>query len=182
MAVNTYYFDGSDVAATDSGSTWSNVTNVDDGDIDTDMTSNSDPSSTVTIQGTNAPSGSTGISQVRARIYGGSSVITTSNTWTVYVDGQGQTLATVSDAITPTEGWSSYTTLSTPTGGWDWTKVQGLETTFVVTSNFLSAVVGVSRIEVEVTSDDPEYYKTSRVSGTINSSGLNRNIIMFSDE
>lgn len=103
-SLRTYYFDGSDVAATQDGSGWSNVTNSDDGDTGTyanTSTTGSKSANYIEIQGTNAPATGGTIVQVKMRKYGYS--------------------------------WSDYVTLSTPTGGWTWAKIQALETRSWVT-------------------------------------------------
>jgi len=97
--VATYYFDGSDVAATDSGTDWTGVTNADDGDIDTDATTSTAGTETTNylqIEGTNAPASGGSISLVRSRTHNGI-------------------------------GFSGYTTVPAPVGGWTWAILQGLE-------------------------------------------------------
>ena len=96
----TYYFDGSDSAASDPGGVWSNETNADDGSTTTDAenTTNSgtESSNYLQIEGTNATDPGGTPTSVRARRHNGSD-------------------------------WDPYFSLSEPSGGWTWTKIAGLE-------------------------------------------------------
>ncbi len=100
-----YYFDGSDAAATDPNTAWSSDANAFDGNLTTaatQTTTSSQSSGFLKAEGTNATATGGPITQVRARVYGkGSS------------DGSAS--------------YGSYTTLSAPTGGWTWTKLDALE-------------------------------------------------------
>ena len=99
MATDTYYFDGSDAAASDPDSAWTDETNADDGNVATlasTATNGSESSNYLQIEGTNSPSSGGAITQVRARVNTGSSFL-------------------------------AYSTLSAPAGGWTWEKLQGLE-------------------------------------------------------
>lgn len=100
----TYYFDGSDAVATDPNAVWTNETNADDGDTGTfadTTTAGSTSSNYLMIEGTNAPASGDPIATVRARLY-----------W---------------DSNSDAPQWSTYSTLTTATGGWTWDKVQALE-------------------------------------------------------
>ena len=104
MPVATYYFDGSDAAATDPSAVWTDETNADDGSTVTYASVASSGSVSVNfilIEGTDSPASGDGIIRVRARVYGGSNL-----------DGG---------------NYGSYYTLTTPTGGWTWAVLQALE-------------------------------------------------------
>lgn len=219
-STSTYFFDGSDVAAFDSGATWSDVTNADDGNLGTFAFSGAASSSTLSVEGTNAPADGGEITQVRFRVYGKSTIGTTI-TATVYEDGGVNSLGVVSAIDGNDPAWSSYTTLSTHSGGWTWAKLQALEVDITSTSG--AGNVEVNRIEIEVTSgpaitstfvildgatdgtgiiedtgfnftanqpvrgvvrsgSGSPYYKTSQITGTITSSGLDQTILLISDE
>lgn len=151
--VNTYYFDGSDVPATDAGTSWSGVTNADDGDINTDatITASANPS-VLKIEGTNAPASGGIITQVRIRdygSYGGEVIVQGIN---IYTDGQGELLGgTGIGQVGGTEGYRDWVILSVPTGGWTWGKVQALEV-YTQLGTFSSISATISIVEIEVTS------------------------------
>jgi len=99
----TFYFDGSDVAASDPDNVWDNETNSDDGNVDTDATNVSGldgdkDNRYIEIQGTDA-SGSDIPIIVEIRVHNGIS-------------------------------WTPYRELDVPAGGWTWAKVAALETRF----------------------------------------------------
>ena len=154
--VDTYYFDGSDVPATDAGSDWTDVTNVDDGSTSTFMYTTTDSTSIVTIQGTNA-SGTENIVGVRARIYGkghtgiGYNAIQAK----VYTDGKGETLGTAATTLS-TAAWSSYVNLTTPSGGWTWDKLAALEAEIYVGNGDNAVDIEAYRVEIEVTSQSKD--------------------------
>lgn len=95
MTVDTYYFDGH-ISTGDPDSAWSNDANLFDGSTATNSVTNSTGDTTsnfITGTGTTAGTSYLGkITQVRARIYGGSAGA----------------------------DWGSYVTLSAPSGGWTW--------------------------------------------------------------
>lgn len=105
---NSYYFDGSDAAASDPDTVWTNDANAFDSDSTPSTyaytsTVGSAASNYLKAEGTDAPSSYLSeITQVRARIAGGSNL----------------------DSM----AWGSYTTLTKPTGGWTWSIVSSLET------------------------------------------------------
>lgn len=104
MAVTTYYVNAN-IGTLDAQNAWVNDANAFDGSTTTvaSMGGTSSSSSGALVgRGTTAPTSGNAITQVRARIYAGGNT-------------------------TGTRSWSSYVTLSTPTGGWDWTKVSQLE-------------------------------------------------------
>jgi hypothetical protein len=148
--VATYYFDGSDVAATDEGSDWANVTNADDGNTATDatLTSISGTPSVLKIQGTNAPSSGETITQVRSRVYGfwGGQITLIQ----IHTDTEAELLD--SYGAQATEGWTSYQVLDTPTAGWTWATLQALEFQTAFSSITGSWNGQISAVEIEVTS------------------------------
>lgn len=149
MPVNTYYFDGSD-GVQDPDNVWENEPNAYDGNESTyaeygGLYVASESSYYLHIQGTNAPSSGNNITQVRARLKGFSSQGMQA---IIYTDGLGQTLGTT--PLTYSD-WSSYTTLTTPTGGWTWAKVQDLEARLI--GGEYDNNNGVYQVEVEVTDE-----------------------------
>lgn len=164
MATTTYYFDGHN-SISDPASVWSNESNAFNGN-------NTDSASTTTSfisneylvgDGTNAPTSGPTITQVRARIDGGSAG----------------------------HAYGSYTTLIPPTGGWSWNDVNLLSVyivgvdagggTYGLSAPIYSGgveelgvpevVIGsffgtynVYKVDVEVTYDDPDAELTNIVS------------------
>ena len=96
--VETFYVDGH-TSITDTSNNWNNDANAFDGDTGT--SADTSAGDNLVGVGTNAPSTGNTISQVRMRFYGS-------------LNGG-------------SFSWSSYATLSTPSGGWTWAKVQALE-------------------------------------------------------
>lgn len=149
--VNSYYFDVSDAGPTDPNSVFTNDANAFDGSIGTvaiASASGSTSSNYLLGEGTNAPSSGGGIMQVRARVNvagaGGDCFAA------IYTDGLGELLGTPSETGGGDfNGWGSYVTLSVPTGGWTWAKVQALETKIYFTTPSSNQV---SKVEIEVTS------------------------------
>lgn len=145
---NTYYFDGSDAGATDPNNVWSNDANAVDGNTGTTATTStlgSNSSNFLKAEGTNAPSSGGRITQVRARTFSKSADYVT--TTTIFTDGLAESLGAVDAG--GLAGYTSYTTLSTPSGGWTWAKIQALEMkVFAVDAN---AAAISSRTEIEVT-------------------------------
>lgn len=95
----TYCVDGSDAAATDPDGVWTDETNSDDCDIDTDATTASTGSSAsnyIQIEGTAAPASGDDIIGAIGRIHNGTD-------------------------------WSSFGIISPPTGGWTYASAQALE-------------------------------------------------------
>jgi hypothetical protein len=111
--LNTYYFDGSDLPATDIDNVWTNETNMDDGDAATygfTSTGGTKTSNEVQIAGTNAPASGGTINRVMVRVSNGTS-------------------------------WGASQTVTAPTGGWTWQEVQNLEmVAFYYTTAFSVAV------------------------------------------
>lgn len=100
FGVATYYFDGSDSVASDPDGAWTNETNMDDGDVDTDAIANVNGTETtnyVQIEGTNAPVSGNDITEVFLRYHDGTN-------------------------------YGSYSAaLTAPAGGWTWPILQALE-------------------------------------------------------
>ena len=126
----TPYFDGSDAAATDAGTDWTNATNADDGSTATAATVSVANSSVLSIEGTDYTSATDDglITQVEFRVYahGNGGIIDSTLEIEVYEDG-GTTLlgsGTISNTVA---GWTSYLTLTEPSGGWTAAKIQALE-------------------------------------------------------
>lgn len=123
-STSVYYFDGSDTIVDNNG-VWSNDANGFDGSISTSTSTTSTNSGNyIRGEGTNAPGSGGTISQVRTRAY-----INISNTnfrSFVYTNGKAESLGNIA-ASGINNNWSSYTILSTPTGGWSWSTLQHLE-------------------------------------------------------
>lgn len=142
----TYYFDGSDAAATDPNGVWTNDSNAFDGDTATvaeAITNGDTVSNFLKAEGTNAPSSGGVIAEVKARLYSTDAGAALSAN--VYTDGLAQDLGVFSDLGV---GWGGYVTLATPTGGWTWAKVQALEVKIYRDGGISSAKV--SRVELSV--------------------------------
>jgi hypothetical protein len=156
MAISTYYFDGSDAEALDPNSVWTDETNTDDGSTVTYAvigTSGTTASNYVMLEGTNAPATGGPITQVRARIFGAVSSLDTPP-WivgTVYTNGLGESLETVSNRIAGVADWDIYYTLATPTGGWTWPILQALEIKLYRFSGIIPRNCTLHKIEIEVT-------------------------------
>lgn len=160
-SLHTYYFDGSDAAASDPDNVWTNETNADDGDISTSATSvttGSVTSNELIVEGTNAPSTGGTIVSVKARAYGFSYFTNDKTIAAIYTDGGpesgGESLGSVFTKIT-TEGWGDFVALSAPTGGWSWSVLQALQFHAYRENNLEPNLL--SRVEILVqTSDKPK--------------------------
>lgn len=154
--VDTYYINGHDELFSDPNSVFSDEVNATDGSTSTASTVSSVGSTSsnfLHIHGSNAPDNGDAISQVRARIYADANGIDSSMNAAIYTDGLGQLLgtATMSSA---TAGYGSYTTLTAPTGGWTWDKLQALEAKVYGTTNDLFTSSQIYVVELEVTYDE----------------------------
>ena len=154
MPVATYYFDASDNGPTDNDAAWTNDANAFDGSTTTFASASAGGSlpdvNVLGGGGTNAPSIGGTISQVRARIYATNGLGPVARA-TIYTDALAQSLGSIdSTAAGLGTGWGDFTTLSTPTGGWDWSILQALEALIYTDTNN-----NVYRVEVEVTYTDP---------------------------
>ncbi|MFB5617565.1 MAG: hypothetical protein ACE5Q4_02745 [Nitrosopumilus sp.] len=124
----SYYFDGSDTTI-DNGNADSNPSNYYDGN-DTTYGSGAaiGQSHGYEIHGTNAPASGDPIESVDVEIITEPNGFTSGVAIRVYTDGQGETLLSTTKTVNssdPKEG-TTYT-LSTPSGGWTWAKIQALE-------------------------------------------------------
>jgi hypothetical protein len=149
-AVATYYFDGSDAGPTDPDNAWTNDANAFDGSTATDaitLTSGGVSSNFLLGEGTTAPSSGGVITQVRARIYIGSGDDGTAAA--IYTDSLAELLGTANSGSANNHG--SYVSLSTPTGGWTWAKLQALEVKIYRPALFTINGSGIARVEIEVT-------------------------------
>lgn len=165
MAVATYYFDGSDVAASDPNAVWSNDSNAFDNDFSTISstgTNGSSSSNYLMAEGTNAPASNETINFVRFRFYSGN---LGNGTVELYTDGLAETLANINhDSVR----WSAWKNLPTPSGGWTWTVLQALECKAwkVVGTTF---AVGI----IELLVDYNSLNKPSNLGKLLSSSGMN---------
>lgn len=138
-----FYFDGSDAAASDPDSAWTNETNLDDGNIATFATQNTASAGSdgtadryVKVEGTNVSGMSdSDIISVSVSVYGksnGSQVpdldlrITTDGEAETLLDGGGGGADIINGGDT-TAGWYGPRSLNTPSGGWTLAKLQALE-------------------------------------------------------
>tara|TARA_R110000772_G_scaffold20466_2_gene56804 strand:+ start:94192 stop:96273 length:2082 start_codon:yes stop_codon:yes gene_type:complete len=160
--ISTYYFDESDATATDPNSVWTSDSNAFDGSISTNplcSTDGSTSSNFLLAEGTNAPVNGGAISLVKARVHNRTPGVPQNSgsvEAAIYTDALGELLGTPNkDGDSP--GYGSYATLSTPSGGWTWTKVQALEVKLYRTGGALANDTEPSRVEIEVTSDVIEY-------------------------
>jgi hypothetical protein len=147
----TYYFDASDAIASDPNSAWTNDGNAFDGSTATtaQTSSHSSVSSNFLMaEGTNAPASGSEITNVKMRIYGSGNSLGDTAKATAYTDGLIESLGEATQTGT---GYGSYVTLSVPTGGWTWGKVQSLEVKIYAT--IADTNVDVSKVELEVYSD-----------------------------
>jgi len=118
IASAAYYFDGSDAAAAQSGTSWLNINNADDGDILTYSSSGVNGTETTNylqLEGTNAPSSSDTINAVKIRCHTGSTTVS----------------------------WQTIFDLTAPGSGWTWNTIQGLELRLAATGLPLSPEISV---------------------------------------
>lgn len=119
----TYFFDGSDAVV--QNGTWTNPSWFYDGGWSFASIASAGSTSVnyLHVSGTNAPSPSTRtIVSVEANMYCGSGTLCNG---AIYTDGLGALLGTASVGGGGYPG--AYITLSTPTGGWTWQKINDLE-------------------------------------------------------
>lgn len=181
----TYYFNGSDAAASDPNSAWTNDANAFDGSTSTfaeTSTNGSVSSNFLKAEGTNAPTTGGAIVKVRARVYVGS--LAGGGTGTVhaaiYTDALAELLGTPNRASATTGAWGNYVTLATPTGGWTWQKVNDLETKIYVVGE-IAASNYAFRVEIEVTSVTDPHDFANDTTPTLEFTGtdLNSNDIRY---
>ncbi len=138
VQTNTYYFDGSDVAASDPNGVWTNETNADDSDFSTVATSTTKSEDNgltnhISIEGTNV-SGLGSIMSVKFRFHGKSGYTNDFSSALdllvdIYTDGgtsSGQFLGRITKRDA-NSGWTDYLTLTAPSGGWSEEKISSLE-------------------------------------------------------
>lgn len=172
----TYYFDASDAAISDPGANWTGDASAFDGFPWTIASPTNAEGSTSSNflhgQGTNAPASGGTISYVRARLYGEYNGSESQGTGTIYTDGLGESLGVVQvDAGAGSfTGYGSWTTLSTPTGGWTWAKIQNLEVKLYKPGPIGAQGVGQVDFEVYTQNADTtgaiEYISSAATEGT----------------
>lgn len=129
VASLTYYFNSSDAAFSEQNSAiWTSEANAFDGQPITSYNPNHTGANGTTAgsttlnwlksEGTSAPTTGGNIISVDARVMSGSGVCVAA----VYTNGEVQLLGSPSG-----NGLGSYATLTTPTGGWTWQKINDLE-------------------------------------------------------
>lgn len=154
-SIETYFFDGSDGPPVDPDSVWTNDTNAEDGSTSTfaHTTSTGLPSSNeLQLNGTNTPSGvgDQQIKSVRFRIFGVTLAGGRINS-EIRLDGGGEEVGNPVNEEDPTPAWGPFIDATKPTGGWTFTKLQGLEVKFWEDIGNGSDETRVYRVEVEVT-------------------------------
>lgn len=151
MAVSTYYFDGHNgISDPDLG--WINDAYAFDGNTGT-VASTTDNEGAEDFRelkgiGTNAPTVGGAISQVRARVYRGEGATSSR----IYTASEAEVLATITSSSMT--GWTDYTTLSTPSGGWDWATVRLLEVANWHATSGPDSSGFIAKIELEVTHEE----------------------------
>jgi hypothetical protein len=165
--VESYYFDASVSGPTDAQAVWTNDSNVFDGSLisgDSYTSSlGSDSNNALLGAGTTAPTSGLDITQVRARVYG---YRTTSNILNaaVYTASKGELLGTPVNDTNPAD-WGNYVTLSTPTGGWTWTKASQLEVYLYNTVQ--ASIVFTRQVDLEVTSGTEDVAVTAEANVSV---------------
>jgi hypothetical protein len=156
MAVDTYYFDASIAGPTDPNSKWTDDANAFDGEIGIldsafTQTAGSTSSNFLRGDGTTAPTSGDEITQVRARLNGGSNIVGPDHVArsAIYTESLGELLGTPN--IANPQGWSDYVVLSTPSGGWTWDKLNKLVVKCYGTNAEGVPTWRVRRVEIEVT-------------------------------
>lgn len=129
QSAHIYYMDASDDAVSDPNTVWNNDANA----VNGSKTSRADTTSTGSTSsnylfagGTNAPGSGGSIVDVYARVYKGGLLTSAAADTVIYTDGLGETLATISWTAA-TDGYTSWSALTAPSGGWTWAKIQALE-------------------------------------------------------
>ncbi|HRO65764.1 MAG TPA: hypothetical protein PKU78_06080, partial [Candidatus Dojkabacteria bacterium] len=101
--------------------------------------------------GTNAPSTTSTIVSVKARAYGYS--VSPSDTYIRVNTSSGYNDLYLS---VNSPSWTSYTTLTTPSGGWTWNEVQSISTRIWNEANVENHYIGKIEILVESTNPDAQ--------------------------
>lgn len=159
MAVVTHYFAGF-FGVSDPNSVWFTDTNAFDSSDSTSASvyhPNNGSVSTNYLRNTEGTTatGSDPITQVRARVRASGEDLGGVANAAIYTESLGELLGTATRVGTTSATWGSYTTLSTPSGGWTWAKLALLETK-VYATNMTSGDDGiyVHKVEIEVTTSD----------------------------
>lgn len=152
-----YWFDASDDAVTDNEAVWTSEANAYDTAITGyayTATAGTESTNEIFAGGTNAPSAGPTIVAVRARIWGyvTAATLNTLGHCKIYTDALGESLGELTTWNNTTADWSAWTTLSTPTGGWDYTKLAALEAICWKTADSGANTVYVGQIQVQVQS------------------------------
>ena len=124
-----WHFDASDAAVADPGAVWTNEDNIADGDKATEATvatSGSSASNYAEVQGTGVPAAGPTIQDVQIQVRASESAADAVLGIRVTTDAAGETLLDTTQALTTTDADFTFT-LSTPSGGWTYAKVQALE-------------------------------------------------------
>lgn len=157
----------------DPDSVWTNEANAFDGststfaDTDSGGGNGSNTSKEISGIGTTAPSSGGSIVQVRSRVFGArgttGSFSPDSATTEIFTSGgpsSGESLGSISTTESP-PGWSGYTTLSEPTGGWSWSVIQSLESYSWNVGDAGISGASIRKVELEVTSVAPDTTTTA---------------------
>ncbi|MCK9371057.1 hypothetical protein M0R04_14190, partial [Candidatus Dojkabacteria bacterium] len=152
--VNTYYFDAHIAGPTDSGAVWTD----DASGFDSDATPSTFAYTTGILvvlsgTGTTAPTSGNAITQVRARMFGGQSAGTQTQSAPIY-NGADLLGTPITHSGAALYEWGDYVTLSAPAGGWTWTIVNGLKVD-ATSANASTVTKRIYKVEIEVTSDSP---------------------------
>lgn len=149
-----FYFDGSDAAATDPGTVWTSDTNVTDSSLTTSATvatTGSVSSNYLMAEGTNAPGSGGTINGVYLRFFADTSSSTADGHVSVSTDAWAEVLGTATLTATTVDAYSTWTALSTPSGGWTWAKIQALE--FRAWRNSASNTLRIYQVQIAVATD-----------------------------
>lgn len=148
---SSYCLDGSDAAANDVYANWTDDANAFDCSTSTYAYTSTLSTNLLKAEGTDAPTSGSTITQVEARAYGAVQIPGDYIDVGIYTDGAAELISSGLSIDTGSPGWTSYTTLSTPTGGWTWQKVNDLETQMVA-NTALGNEVRAYEIQFRVTS------------------------------
>lgn len=156
--VSTYIFNSSNGAASDPNAVWANDANAYDTDnlttpttVATSATAGSASSNYIQGFGTDAPTSGNTIKLVEARFYHKANGGLSATSIQIFTQSLGQSLGTqtnISDLAS--NSWSTYFSLSIPSGGWTWSKVSLLECKAWI-DNIVGGTAGIYAVEVRVT-------------------------------
>lgn len=174
MALSVYYGNAS---TTDAQGVWTNDSNAINGNTSTSATataSGSTLSNALVINGASTESDTiTGITQVRARIYARARG---SSSYVYAYMSTGASPLGVPYVFGNTAGWSSWETLSTPSGGWTQAKLESIQA-FVYLSGADTTNSGeIRRVEYEVTASNIEGNRYAIASGNWNNAAIWSNV------